>query len=560
MNGTPTIQITTEGSSRPQLRLPGTFVWETLPMAAPDGLPYLGAIVNNDAVSLQTRLDMNCSVRGITAKHPDGMRILRRSMGFLLAMCVRSAFPGAKYRIHHSLGDGMFFTLRRPDEPDDASVDAKTVRALDKAMRAAVAADLPIDCFDCAYEEAVATFAEAGQKDKVGLLRHINTPSVRLIRCNGFTDLAQGPVANRTGVLGIFSLIPYENGCILQLPSQQDPATVAPFKPNAELMRVHREHASWGETMGIRSVGQLNQAVYDLRISDVIQLAEALHDRNFARIADLVTSRDPLPRLVLIAGPSSAGKTTSAKRLGIHLRVNGFRPVMLSTDDYFVGDEHNPRDENGNPDYEHLEALDLAMFNAHMTDLLAGKPIQRRLFDFHTKRPVFTDETLQLEPRDILIVEGIHGLNPALTAMVPRERKFMIFLSALTQLGIDDNNILSTTDNRLIRRIVRDHLFRKHSALDSIRMWPSVRRGEERWIFPYQEEADISFNTALDYELAVLRPFAEPLLAEIKPHHEEYATARRLQAVLRNFHAITPIAVPGDSILREYIGGSLLKY
>ena len=200
MNGTATIQITTEGSDRPQLRLPGTFVWETLPEAAPDGLPYLGAIVNNDVVSLQTRLDMNCSVQGVTARHPDGTRILRRSMGFLLAMCVRRAFPGAKYRIHHSLGDGMFFTLRQPGEPDDAPVGAKEARVLEKAMRAAVAEDLPIDCFDCAYEEAVAAFTEAAQMDKVGLLSHINTPSVRLLRCNGFTDLAQGPVANRTGL------------------------------------------------------------------------------------------------------------------------------------------------------------------------------------------------------------------------------------------------------------------------------------------------------------------------------------------------------------------------
>ena len=560
MNGMATIQIAAEGADRPQLRLPGTFVWETLPETAPDGLPYLGAIVNNDAVSLQTRLDMNCSVRGVTAKDPDGSRILRRSMGFLLAMSARQAFPGAKLRIHHSLGDGMFFTLRQPGEADNAPLGAKAARALEKAMRAAVADNLPVECLDCAYDEAVAHFTQAGQLDKVGLLNHINTPSVRLLRCDGFTDLAQGPVASRTGVLGVFALIPYENGCVLQMPAQADPATPGPFKPSPELMRVHREHAHWGETMGMRSVGQLNQAVYELRISDVIQMSEALHDKNFARIADQVAARTPLPRLVLIAGPSSAGKTTSAKRLGIHLRVNGFRPVTLSTDDYFVGEGRNPLDADGKQDYEHLEALDLAMFNEHLTELLAGRPIKRRLFDFHTKQPVFTDETLRLEPRDILVVEGIHGLNPALTAIVPRERKFMIFLSALTQLGIDDNNILSTTDNRLVRRIVRDHLFRKHSALDTIRMWPSVRRGEERWIFPFQDEADISFNTALDYELAVLRPFAEPLLAEIKPHHAEYTTARRLQAVLRNFHPTTPSAVPGDSILREYIGGSLLKY
>ncbi|MGI5869740.1 MAG: nucleoside kinase [Kiritimatiellia bacterium] len=560
MNNTATILITTHDADRAQLRLPGTFVWETLPELADDGLPHLGAIVNNDVVSLHTRLDMNCTVHGITARHSDGMRILRRSMGFLLAMCVRKAFPGAKYRIQHSLGDGMFFTLRQEGEPDDAPIRSKVVRTLEKTMREIVEKDLSINCFHCAYEEAVDAFAQTNQMDKVGLLRHINTPSVRLLRCENYTDLAQGAVANRTGVLGVFSLIPCEDGCIMQMPSQADPTTVAPFKPNAELMRVHREHTRWGETMGVRSVGQLNQAVYDLGISDVIQMAEALHDKNYARIADLVTTRDPLPRLVLIAGPSAAGKTTSAKRLGIHLRVNGCRPVTLSTDDYFVGDELNPLDEDGKPDYEHIEALDLAMFHEHLAALVDGRPIKRRRFDFATQQPVFTDEVLQLEPRDILIVEGLHGLNPILSEMVPRNRKFMIFLSALTQLGIDDNNILSTTDNRLIRRVVRDHLFRGHSALETIRMWPSVRRGEERWIFPFQDEADISLNTALDYELAVLRPFADPLLAEIKPFHPEYATARRLQAVLRNFHPTTALAVPGDSVLREYIGGSLLKY
>ena len=559
MNNT-TIQVLTEGFGKPQPRRPGTFVWEVLPATDSDGLPYLGALVNNDAVSLQMRLDMNCTVKGLTAQTPDGWRILRRSMCFLLSMAVRRSLPNALFRIRHSLGDGMFFTLREPTESPDTPIAHEVIHALEKEMRNLVSEDLAIESWACAYEEAVAMFAEAGQHDKVGLLRHRNTPSVDIIKCDGFTELYQGPIASHTGILGTFSLIPYEDGCIMQIPSQDKSDTVSAFSPHPELMRIHREHAKWGAIMGIQSVGELNEAVYELRISDIIQMSEALHDKNFAKIADRIATRSPIPRLVLIAGPSSAGKTTSAKRLGIHLRVNGLRPVMLSTDDYFVGDEANPVDENGNRDYEHIKALDLAMFNEHLTALLAGKPIRRRKFDFATKSPIYTTEELVLGERDVLIIEGIHGLNPMLTADVPRENKFLIYLSALTQLDIDDNNILSTTDNRLIRRLVRDHLFRKHSALDTIRMWPSVRQGEERWIFPFQDEADVSFNTALDYEIAVLRPFVEPLLSEIKPHNPEYATARRLQEVLGNFHPISPSAVPGDSILREYIGGSLLKY
>jgi len=554
------IQIITDNSSRPQLKRTGTFVWETLPQTDDSGLPYLGARVNNEIVALHTRLQMNCNVNGLTAQDEDGWRILRRSMCFILAMAARRAFPEAKLRIRHSLDQGVFFTLKNNDCPEDSELCKDTVKKINAEMLKIIAADLRVERLACAYDEAVALFTETAQFDKLGLLRHINTPSVDLLRCEEFTELDQGPVVNRTALLSAFKLIPYENGCMLQLPSTEEPKTVAPFKSRPQLMRVHRDHVKWGESVGFSSVGELNEAVYNLRISEIIQMSETLHNRNLTRIADMITARTPVPRIVLIAGPSSAGKTTSAKRLGIHLRINGLRPVMLSTDDYFVGEDRNPRDEKGQPDYEHVQAVDIALFNENLTQLLAGKPIQRRVFDFKAKHGVFLEEELTLGPDDVLIVEGIHGLNPQLTADVPKEKKFSIFLSALTQLGIDDNNLLSTSDNRLLRRMVRDHLFRGHSALQTIRMWPAVRRGEERWIFPYQDDADVSFNTALDYEIAVLRPFAQPLLAEIKPHHEAYATARRLYSVLSNFHSITPSAVPGDSILREYIGGSLLKY
>ena len=555
------IKITTQAEG-PRVFRSGIPAMEVLPARDGNGDPFICCFVNNEAVSLDTRLTYSCVLEGASARHAEGIRVLRRSTCFLLAMAVRRAAPAAQFHIQHSLGDGFFFTLRAPSasssaEPGD---DAALLAEVEREMRAIAAADLPIETSRCAYDEALEHFASAGQSDKLGLLRHINTPAVRIARCAEFAELLQGPLAPRTGLLGVFAFIPCGNGCILQLPSQAAPAAVAEFAPRPALMREHSEHAEWGEKIGLETVADLNASVESLEIYELIQLCEALHARNFAKVADDIAARPSPPRLVLIAGPSSAGKTTSAKRLSLNLRNNGYRPIVVSTDDYFVGDEGNPIGEDGKPDYEHINALDLDAFNTQLEALLAGRAVKRRIFDFKTKKPVILNETLALGDDDILIVEGIHGLNPMLTQAVPRGGKFLIFLSALTQLGIDSNNVLSTSDNRLVRRLVRDHLFRSHPAIRTLGMWQSVRRGEERWIFPFQDDADASFNTALDYELAVLRPFAEPLLAQVKPRDPEYATARRIERMLSNFHAITPAAVPPDSILREYIGGSVFQY
>lgn len=555
---THTIEAKINGSTEPVTIPSGTPVEDILPSANDAGLPYVGALVNNDAVALQYPVLMSCAVRGLTVADHEGWLIMRRSMCFLLAMAANKVFPEARFRINHSVDSGVFFTLFMSASEQATSDEA--IAAVEQEMRALVSENRTISGNEYAYDDAVEIFASKNLPDKLALLRHINTPSVKLMTCNGFYDLYQGPLVNATGLLKTFKLRPYENGCVLQIQDQTEQERVREFKPQPSLMNVHREHAKWGDILGIRDVGQLNQAVFERRMTDVIQLSEALHDKMYAGIAFLIAHRSPRPNIVLIAGPSSAGKTTSAKRLAIHLQINGLHPVTLSTDDYFVGDDENPRDENGELDYEHLEAIDIGMFNEHLSALLDGRTIKRRIFDFKTKSPVITDEELTLRKNDVLIIEGIHGLNPALTSHIPRVSKFLIYLSALTQLGIDNNNILSTSDNRLMRRIVRDHLFRGHSALRTIQLWASVRRGEERWIFPYQDESDVSINTALDYEIAVLRPFVEPLLTEIKPHHPEYTIARRLQGILKNFHPITPSAVPRDSILREYIGGSLLKY
>ena len=499
--------------------------------------------------------------RVLTAAEPDGWLVLRRSACLLAAAAARDALPGRVLKIRHSLGCGVWATLRdaRPGAPDRAPT-AREAAALEARMRELVSADLPIVEERMDYQGALALFAAAGQHDKVGLLRHVNDPSLRIVRCGSFLDLRQGALAPSTGALGAFSVFRHAGGLVIQLPSQDDPLSVAPFRPQPALMAIHREHARWGDVLGVHSVGELNQAVADRRIAEVIEMSEALHDKCFSRLADQIAARRPRPRLVLIAGPSSAGKTTSCRRLSLHLRVLGLRPVQLSTDDYFVAEKDDPIGPDGKPDYEDIRAVDVKALRADMAALLAGREIRRRTYDFRTKTPSRTGETLRLGPDDIICLEGIHGLNPALCEGIPREATFKIYLSALTQLVIDDNNLLSTSDNRLVRRLVRDNAFRGHDARRTLSLWPSVRRGEEKWIFPYQGEADASFNSSLDYELAVLRPFATALLSEIKPGEPEYATARRLLDVLANFTPIPPFGVPPDSILRETIGGSSVRY
>ena len=527
----------------------------------PAHAPMAAVATGGEIVSLRRPEARSGDVRLLTAADPDGWLVLRRSMCILMAAAARKALPGFVLSVRHSLGCGVWATLRsaRPGSAPKAPTAAQ-VAALDRKMREMVRADVPIEEETLDYQSAMALFAAAGQHDKVGLLGHLNEPLVSIVRCGDFCDLRQGATAPGTGVLGVFSLLRYEGGLLLQLPSSEDPGRVAPFVPQPALMRIHREHARWGDVLGVHSVGELNEAVQKRRIDDVIQMSEALHDKCFSRLADQIAGRRPRPRLVLIAGPSSAGKTTSCRRLALHLRVVGIRPVELSTDDYFVAEADDPIGPDGKPDYEDIRAVDVAALRKDMAALLAGRAIRRRVFDFKAKMPVWTDETLRLGPDDVICLEGIHGLNPLLCKGIPRADTFKIYLSALTQLSIDDNNLLSTSDNRLVRRLVRDHFFRGHDARRTIQLWPSVRRGEARWIFPFQGEADASFNSSLDYELAVLRPFAWPLLSDIKPGEPEYATARRLQGVLSNFLPIPPLSVPPDSILRETIGGSIVKY
>jgi len=521
------------------------------------GLPYLAALANNDLVSLTYPLTVNSTVVPITAASAHGWRVYRRSLCFLLAKAVRDVYANADFSIEHSFGSGLFCNFALDGRQ---GIDAAALARIEERMRELVIQDRPIERRKVGFLDAVREFETCNLDEKLNLLRYRNPPRVVMHWCDGFCDLAHGPLVPGTGLLEHFGLIPYSAGFVLQIPERTAPTEVPPFVDQPHLFQIFQEHKGWGRILGVTTAGRLNQITYEGEVTSFIRTAEALHEKKLGRIADQINEHRDRVRVILVAGPSSAGKTTFSKRLTTHLRVNGLQPLTIATDDYFVGEDRNPLDADGNPDYEHIEAVDLEAFNRDLLDLTEGRPIAVRHFNFETKQPEHHTGKIQLRDDQVLIIEGIHGLNPRLTEMIPTDRKFKIYVNALTQLNIDANNRISTTDNRLMRRMVRDHQFRGHSPLETLRMWPMVRRGEKAWVFPFQQEADATFNSALDYELAVLKPFVEPLLMQIKPSKPEYAESRRLTGFLLNFLPIADELVPPSSILREYIGGSTLQY
>ncbi len=551
-----TISVTLDGGGA-FTAMEGIEVGTLAPPPAPD-LPWVAALVNNDLVSLSYPLSVNSRVGFLTMADAHGWRVYRGSLCFLLAMAVREVAPEATFSVEHSFGLGLYCSFHTA-AGNGHGITADELAQVDRRMRALVAGDLPIERLKVAYCDALRAFALAGQEDKRNLLWHRNPPRVVMHTCGGFSDLAHGPLVPRTGILRRFKLIHYPPGFVLHLPDRTDPLTLPPFEDQPHLFHIFQEHKEWGRILGVNTVGRLNAIIAEGNFDRFVQTSEALHEKKLARIADQIAEHRERIKVVLVAGPSSSGKTTFAKRLSTQLIVNGLEPITIGTDDYFVGEEANPVDEDGTPDYEHVRAVDIDLFNRHLMDLIGGGEVERPVFNFVTKRRELSGERIRLDRGRILIIEGIHGLNPLLTHRVPAAQKFRIYISALTQLSVDANNRLSTTDNRLLRRMVRDHRQRGHSALLSLRMWSSVRRGEKRWIFPFQREADATFNSALDYELAVLKPLVEPLLMQVKPDQPEYTEARRLTEFLLNFLPADPQVVPGVSILREFIGGSVLS-
>lgn len=524
---------------------------------SPQGLPFIGCLANNDVSSLSYPLDVNSAVRFLTMRDPQGMRIYRNSLSFLLSKAAATLFPRARFYIEHSLGTGFFC---RFETGSRRSITRQQVRRMEDAMRRLVERNLPIRRQKLAFIEALSIFEKAGLIDKVNLLRFRNPPKIIIYECDGYIDLAHGPLAPSTGVLNVFQLIHYPPGLVLQFPDPDRICRVVPFRDQPHLFQIFQEHKEWGRVLGVNNVGKLNELIASGAIRNFIKVEEAFHEKKIASIADGIFSRRPRVRLVLIAGPSASGKTTFSKRLAVELEGLGVKPVMISLDNYYKNDAQTPRDQSGHPDYEHIRAVDVELFNRHILRLIAGKEIELPYFNFQKQRREYRGERLAIGDDQVVIVEGIHGLNPRFTHRVPDRYIFRIYISALTQLNIDANNRISTTDNRLMRRLVRDYAYRGNSALATLRMWPSVRRGEKTWIFPHQSRADATFNSALDYELAVLKPIIEPLLMEIKPSDREYAEARRLQEFLSNFLEVLTAEVPSTSILREFIGASGFKY
>jgi uridine kinase len=511
--------------------------------------------VNNEILPLSTRLEINCTLEPISLSSPAGTMIYRRSLAFLLAIAARGLFPDRRLLVGHSLGHSYYYTFADEKKPENADIEA-----LDREMRELVRQNLPISCAYMAYSDALALFEENKQADTLLLFAQRSESKVRVNRCGNFADLYVEPLVRETGLLGAFELMKYGDGMLLRFPGTGQGKTIEPFEDSPSLFSVYREYKHWGRIVGVRSVGQLNRFVSERTIQDYIRVAEAFQAKKLAEIADRVYARRGSVRVILIAGPSSSGKTTTAKRLSIQLRVMGMNPIAVSLDDYYRHPSEAPKDENGRPDLECLEALDIPYLNRQLVELLEGREVDIPVFDFKTGARKVRGKPIKLDGQSILIMEGIHGLNDACTPQVDREKKFKLYVSALTQLNLDDHNRIPTSDNRLLRRMVRDNQFRGTEAAKTIRIWPSVQAGERRHIFPFQDGADVAFNSALDYELAVIKFYADPLLRSVKPNMAEYAEARRLLSFLDNFLPIPPQYVPGTSILREFIGESEFKY
>lgn len=517
--------------------------------------PVVAALANGALVSLTYRIEVNSTIQTVELSTRLGANVYRRSLCFLLTIAAKQLFPDRRLVIGHSLGRGYFYYFE-----GDTEVTKTDVKSLKKRMQEIVAQSRPILHRVISYPEAVSYFEKNNHPDSVLLLKNRNDQKIAVFACGDFLDLAHAPLAPNTKLLKVFDIITYSPGFLLRYPPWNEPDHLSPFQENPVLFSIYREYKDWGKILNVRCVGHLNDMINSRKVRQFIQVAEALHDKKIALIADKICERRDEVKLILIAGPSSSGKTTFAKKLAVQLQVLGRNPFPISLDNYFLPREHTPRDEEGNYDFESLQAIDVELMNGHLLRLTGGEEVHLPRFNFHTGQRQIEKTAVQLPERALVILEGIHGLNDELTPAIPRRQKYKIYVSALTQLNLDDHNRISTTDNRLLRRMVRDSQFRGHSAIDTLSMWESVRRGENKNIFPFQNTADSAFNSALDYELSVLKVYAEPLLKSVKPAQDGFHEAVQLHSFLENFASIPPSWVPEYSILREFIGESAFKY
>jgi len=516
--------------------------------------PVVAIRVNNELFSLSRSIDVRANVEPVTNETTEGSNVCRRTLCLVLAAAARELYPTLRLLVGHSLGYGYYYTFESAG--NNMSIDLKSLEA---KMREIIGANKPVETRYVAYEEALDIFRDSNQPDTYRLLNHTSKPKILINRIGTYSDLYFQPLLDRTGILTVFELKAYGEGFLLRFPPTSHPDHLSEFEDIPQLFTIYSQSKKWGKLIGVSSVGQLNELVERRKSKDYVEITETLQNKKIAEIADKVAARGTV-KVVLIAGPSSSGKTTTSKKLSMQLRVLGYEPTVISLDDYYRGAENTPKDEEGKPDFECLEALDVPLLNDILMSLFRGDEVELPSYDFKTGTRKYTGKKLRMKEHSILVIEGIHGLNDKLTPLVPKEFKFKIYLSALTQLNLDDHNRIPTSDNRLIRRIVRDAQFRGKGAAGTIAMWGSVQRGERLHIFPFQDKADVMFNTALDYELSVLKVYAEPLLRAVKPTEREYSEASRLLVFLNNFSPIPSSYVPGQSIIREFIGESDFKY
>ena len=527
------------------------FVNKAFPNGRP---PIVAAFVNDDLRELSYPIESDTNVTPLDVTTGDGTRIYQRSLSFLLVVAARELFPDARIVIDHSLTMNGLYCEVEGREP----LTAREVRRLEQRMREIVQEDAPIEKERIPLEQAVELFREQRDDAKVRLLRFRSRDYLTVYTLRRVRDYFYGYMVPSTRYISKFALRGYPPGFILRFPRRATPDELPSFRDSPKLAAVFKEYKHNLELMDIEYVAGLNEAIAAGRTRELILVNEALHAERIHEIARTIAMHRGQKRLVLIAGPSASGKTTSTKRLAVQLLAQGLRPVVLGLDDYFLPREETPRDEQGNPMFEDLVAIDLALFNQQLLDLMAGRPVTLSHYNFRSGHREWGD-CIQISPEHVILVEGIHGMNPNLVPQIPPETVYRVYISCLTQLNIDAHNRIPTTDTRLLRRMVRDAQYRGYSAQETIRRWEHVRAGEERNIFPYQENADAMFNSALAYELAVLKPFAEPLLREIEHGTLEYAEARRLLTFLNWLLPCEPELIPDDSLLREFVGGSILR-
>ena len=514
----------------------------------------VSARVNNKVEGMHYRVYNSKDVEFLDMNSASGSRAYTRTLFFVLCKAVQDIYPNTDVVIDIPVSNGFYVDIRlgRPVVDEDVNI-------LRRRMQEIIDSKMPIRRFTVPTEEAIALFQEKGDVEKVKLLRTSGSIYTTYYKIGEYVDYYYGTLLTNTSQLYLFGLEKYYDGMLLRIPSVSNPDELGEMTRQDKMFDIFKEHHRWQEILGIRTVGDFNQAIDAGHATDIINISEALQEKKLAKIAEEIASRKGV-KLVLLAGPSSSGKTTSCKRLSIQLAVNGLKPLQISLDDYFVDRDKTPKDENGEFDFESIYALNLDLLNEQFNALFRGEEVELPKYDFPSGKSVKSGKKLKLEPNNVLVVEGIHALNPELTAHVPEEQIFRVYASALTTILLDNHNYIPTTDNRLLRRIIRDYKYRGVSAQETIHRWPSVRAGENRWIFPFQENADAMLNTAMLYELSVLKMQAEPLLQQVPENCEEFAEAYRLLKFLKYFKGIPYNNLPPTSLLREFLGGSSFHY